>query len=84
MLAENAIETGAEIGVSNMSQKTVEAAMDSGTLAHGGEPARIEAMTASGATHTVVFSLGLLEDPNAGAAGTVAVIRAGGEPISFV
>jgi len=59
-------------------------AMDAGKLAHGGQPAGIEATTASGQTLRLVFSLGLLRGPDGAATGAVAVLRRVSEPISFI
>ena len=60
------------------------AAMESGVLRHGGRPARIEAMTASGQTRPFVMSLGLLQDADGNSAGAVAVIRPAAHPITFI
>lgn len=51
------------------------AAMDSGQLAHGGRPARVEAMTSDRGRVTLAMSLGLLTDPAGTPAGAVAVLR---------
>jgi PAS domain S-box-containing protein len=51
------------------------AAMDSGKLAHGGQPARVEAMTGDGGRVTLAMSLGLLTDADGALAGAVAVPR---------
>jgi PAS domain S-box-containing protein len=59
-------------------------AIDTGKLTHGGQPARIEATTASGQTLRLVFSLGLLRGPDGAATGAVAVLRPAFEPISFI
>jgi len=59
-------------------------AMDTGTLAHDGRPARVEASTTSDEKHALVFTLGLLKDAGGAATGAVAVLRAAAEPISFI
>jgi PAS domain S-box-containing protein len=51
------------------------AATDSGQLAHGGRPARAEAMTSDGGRLTLAMTLGLLTDPAGAPAGAVAVLR---------
>lgn len=51
------------------------AAMNSGRLAHGGQPARIEAMTPGGDVMPLVITLGLLAGPDGAPAGAVAVLR---------
>jgi PAS domain S-box-containing protein len=59
-------------------------AIDTGMLVHDGRPARVEATHASGEKVQLVFTLGLLKDARGAAIGAVAVVRAAGEPISFV
>src|SRR5260370_34180442 len=51
------------------------AAMSSGRLAHGGEPARVEAMTPDGHVMPLALTLGLLAGPDGAPAGAVAVLR---------
>lgn len=51
------------------------AAMNSGRLAHGGQPARIEAMTPGGDVMPLAITLGLLAGPDGAPAGAVAVLR---------
>ena len=59
-------------------------AMDSGRLAHGGQPARVEAMTPGGDVMPLAITLGLLASPGGAPAGTVAVLRRGdGSPVPF-
>jgi PAS domain S-box-containing protein len=58
-------------------------AMDTGTLAHHGVPARVEATRGSGETLALVFTLGLLKDESGTPTGAVAVLRTIDEPISF-
>jgi PAS domain S-box-containing protein len=60
------------------------AAMESGSLANDGRPARIEAMTASGETIPLVMSLGLLSGSDRKPSGAVAILRSAAEPISFI
>jgi PAS domain S-box-containing protein len=51
------------------------AAMNSGRLAHGGQPARVEAMTPDGGVLPLAITLGLLTGPDGAPAGAVAVLR---------
>src|SRR6266851_5455844 len=51
------------------------AAMSSGLLAHGGQPARVEAMTPGGDVMPLAITLGLLAGPDGAPAGAVAVLR---------
>jgi PAS domain S-box-containing protein len=51
------------------------AAMSGGRLAHGGEPARVEAMTPSGDVMPLALTLGLMAGPDGAPAGAVAVLR---------
>lgn len=51
------------------------AAMSNGRLAHGGQPARAEAVTAGGDVMPLAITLGLLARPDGAPAGTVAVLR---------
>jgi PAS domain S-box-containing protein len=51
------------------------AAMSSGRLGHGGQPARVEAMTSGGDVLPLAITLGLLAGPDGGPAGAVAVLR---------
>jgi PAS domain S-box-containing protein len=60
------------------------AAIDSGRLANGGAPARVEAITADGTKLALVMSLGLLEGAGGQPAGAVAVLRLAVDPISFI
>ena len=59
-------------------------AMDTGTLAHQGRPARVEATSASDENLALVFTLGLLTDAGGAATGAVAVLRTVDKPISFI
>ena len=59
-------------------------AMDTGTLAHEGGPARVEATSAAGEKLALVFTLGLLTDAGGGTTGAVAVLRPVGKPLSFI
>ena len=51
------------------------AAMSSGHLAHGGQPARVEAVTPDGEAMPLAITLGLLSGPDGAPAGAVAVLR---------
>lgn len=51
------------------------AAMSSGRLTHGGQPARVEAMTPDGEVMPLAITLGLLAGPDGAPAGAVAVLR---------
>ncbi len=51
------------------------AAMTKGRLAHGGLPARVEAITPGGDVMPLAITLGLLAGPDGAPAGTVAVLR---------
>ena len=51
------------------------AAMSSGHLAHGGQPARVEAMTPDGKVMPLAITLGLLAGPDGAPSGAVAVLR---------
>ena len=51
------------------------AAMNSGRLAHGSQPALVEAMTPGGDVMPLAITLGLLTGPDGAPAGTVAVLR---------
>ncbi len=51
------------------------AAMSSGHLAHGGQPARVEAMTPDGGVMPLAITLGLLAGLDGAPAGAVAVLR---------
>ena len=61
------------------------AAMSSGRLAHRGQPARVEAMTAGGDVVPLAITLGLLAGPDGGLIGAVAVLRRADDSlVSFV
>jgi PAS domain S-box-containing protein len=61
------------------------AAMSSGRLAQGGEPARVEVTTPSGEVTPMALTLGLIEGPDGAPAGAVAVLRrADASLVSFV
>lgn len=51
------------------------AAMSSGRLTHGGQPARVEAVTPDGEAMPLAITLGLLSGPDGAPAGAVAVLR---------
>jgi PAS domain S-box-containing protein len=51
------------------------AAMSSGHLTHGGQPARVEAVTPDGDAMPLAITLGLLAGPDGAPAGAVAVLR---------
>ena len=51
------------------------AAMSSGHLTHGGQPARVEALTPDGDAMPLAITLGLLAGPDGAPAGAVAVLR---------
>jgi PAS domain S-box-containing protein len=51
------------------------AAMSSGYLAHGGQPARVEAVPLDGDVLPLAITLGLLAGPDGAPAGAVAVLR---------
>jgi PAS domain S-box-containing protein len=51
------------------------AAMSSGRLTHGGQPARVEALTLDGDVLPLAIALGLLAGPDGAPAGAVAVLR---------
>jgi PAS domain S-box-containing protein len=51
------------------------AAMSSGHLAHGGQPARVEAVPPDGEVMPLAITLGLLAGPDGAPAGAVAVLR---------
>lgn len=51
------------------------AAMSSGRLGHGGQPARVEATTPGGHVMPLGITLGLLAGPDGAPAGAVAVLR---------
>jgi PAS domain S-box-containing protein len=51
------------------------AAMSSGHLAHGGQPARVEAAPPDGEVMPLAITLGLLAGPDGAPAGAVAVLR---------
>jgi PAS domain S-box-containing protein len=51
------------------------AAMSSGHLTHGGQPARVEALTLDGDVLPLAITLGLLAGPDGAPAGAVAVLR---------
>jgi PAS domain S-box-containing protein len=51
------------------------AAMSSGRLTHGGQPARVEAVTPDGDVLPLAITLGLLAGPDGAPAGAVAVLR---------
>ena len=51
------------------------AAMSSGRLTHGGQPARVEATTPGGDALPLAITLGLLAGPDGAPAGAVAVLR---------
>ncbi len=51
------------------------AAIDSGTLQHGGRAGHVRATTADGRVIDLAMTLGLLQHPNGTAAGAVAVLR---------
>jgi len=51
------------------------AAMSSGRLGHGGQPARVEATTPGGDVLPLAITLGLLAGPDGAPAGAVAVLR---------
>jgi len=51
------------------------AAMSSGRLTHGGQPARVEALTPDGDVLPLAITLGLLAGPDGAPAGAVAVLR---------
>jgi PAS domain S-box-containing protein len=59
------------------------AAMSSGRLGHGGQPARVEAMTPGGDVMPLAITLGLLAGPDSGPAGAVAVRRADASLVPF-
>ena len=50
-------------------------AMSSGYLTHGGQPARVEALTPDGDAMPLAITLGLLAGPDGAPAGAVAVLR---------
>jgi PAS domain S-box-containing protein len=50
-------------------------AMSSGHLTHGGQPARVEAVTPDGDAMPLAITLGLLAGPDGAPAGAVAVLR---------
>jgi PAS domain S-box-containing protein len=61
------------------------AAMSSGSLAHGGQPARVEAMTPGGDVMPLAITLGLLAGLDGAPDGVVAVLRrADASLVSFV
>jgi PAS domain S-box-containing protein len=61
------------------------AAMSSGLLAHGGEPARVEATTPGGGVMPLALTLGLIEGADGAPSGVVAVLRPVEESlVSFV
>jgi PAS domain S-box-containing protein len=61
------------------------AAMSSGRLAHGGEPARVEVTTPRGDVMPIALTLGLIAGPDGAPAGAVAVLRrADANLVSFV
>jgi hypothetical protein len=49
--------------------------MSSGHLTHGGQPARVEALTPDGDAMPLAITLGLLAGPDGAPAGAVAVLR---------
>jgi len=49
--------------------------MSSGHLAHGGQPARVEAVPPDGEVLPLAITLGLLAGPDGAPAGAVAVLR---------
>jgi PAS domain S-box-containing protein len=51
------------------------AALDSGSLVHGGKPARIQAMTPEGDSTPLAMTLGLIEDDSGKVSGAVVVLR---------
>jgi len=51
------------------------AAIGSGGLQHGGRPAHVQAMTASGSVIPLAMTLGLLEDSEGTVVGVVAALR---------
>ena len=51
------------------------AAMSSGHLAHGGQPARVQAVPPGGEVMPLAITLGLLAGPDGAPAGAVAVLR---------
>ena len=51
------------------------AAMSSGRLAHGGQPARVQAVPPDGEVMPLAITLGLLAGPDGAPAGAVAVLR---------
>src|SRR6266851_5466766 len=51
------------------------AAMNNGQLSHGGQPARVEAITPGGDVMPLALTLGLLAGPDSAPAGAVAVLR---------
>lgn len=51
------------------------AAMDSGTLTHGGRAGRVRAMTADGRVIDLAMTLGLMKHSDGTVAGAVAVLR---------
>jgi PAS domain S-box-containing protein len=51
------------------------AAMSSGHLTHGGQPARVEAVPPDGEVMPLAITLGLLAGPDGAPAGAVAVLR---------
>ncbi len=51
------------------------AAMSSGHLTHGGQPARVDAVTPDGDVLPLAITLGLLAGPDGAPAGAVAVLR---------
>jgi PAS domain S-box-containing protein len=51
------------------------AAMSSGHLAHGGQPARVEAVPPDGEVMPLAITLGLVAGPDGAPAGAVAVLR---------
>jgi PAS domain S-box-containing protein len=51
------------------------AAMSSGRLTHGGQPARVEHVTPDGDAMPLAITLGLLAGPDGAPAGAVAVLR---------
>jgi PAS domain S-box-containing protein len=51
------------------------AAMSSGRLTHGGQPARVEAMTPDGEVMPLAITLGLPASPDGAPTGAVAVLR---------
>jgi hypothetical protein len=59
--------------------------MSSGSLAHGGQPARVEAMTPGGDVMPLAITLGLLAGLDGAPDGVVAVLRrADASLVSFV